>query len=182
MHRDGEELPVHDLGEESLDQLFNIEDSLQRGDCEEPLELVVETKDEHERVEQQNEMQRVEVQEDPDYGEDVALQGGTDTKENEYVRFAEDDDEQELDFDQQEDAPNESEESKRRQEDHARQELEYPFEAVDRPKAAAAEGELLNFFQEQNPPVPDVEAPGAIVAIANQAASSHTQTLDPMTA
>ena len=76
-------MPADDLVEESLDQLFNVEDSLQRGDSEEPLEFVVETKDEQERVEQQTETQRVEVEEDPDDGEDVALQGGADTKENE---------------------------------------------------------------------------------------------------
>ena len=76
-------LPVDDLVEESLDQLFNVEDSLQRGDREEPLEFVVETKDEQERVEQQTETQRVEVEEGPDDGEDVALLGGADTKENE---------------------------------------------------------------------------------------------------
>tara|TARA_B110000285_G_C14766393_1_gene441932 strand:+ start:56 stop:505 length:450 start_codon:yes stop_codon:yes gene_type:complete len=87
-----------------------------------------------------------------------------------------------LDFDEHEDAPKESEESKQIQEDHAGEDLEYPFEEVDGPKAAAAEGELLNISQEQNPSVPDIEVPGAIVAIANQATSSHTQILDPMTA
>jgi len=83
MHGYAGELPEDDLVEESLDQLFNIEDSLQIGDCEQPLEFVAETKDEHDRVKQQTETQPVEVQEDPDDGEDVALQGGMDTKENE---------------------------------------------------------------------------------------------------